>query len=64
MSLYYQFAHFTANQSIIEAFEKEEDVNNRALHVIDFDISYGFQWPSLIQSLFEMASSGNRISLG
>uniref|UniRef100_A0A2N9I823 Uncharacterized protein n=1 Tax=Fagus sylvatica TaxID=28930 RepID=A0A2N9I823_FAGSY len=62
-SPYYQFAHFTANQSIIEAFEKEEDVNNRALHVIDFDISYGFQWPSLIQSLSEMASSGNRISL-
>ncbi|KAE8684404.1 esterase/lipase/thioesterase family protein [Hibiscus syriacus] len=63
MSPYYQFAHFTANQAIIEAFEKEEDVNNRALHVIDFDVSYGFQWPSLIQSLFEKATTGNRISL-
>ncbi|KAE8709802.1 esterase/lipase/thioesterase family protein [Hibiscus syriacus] len=63
VSPYYQFAHFTANQAIIEAFEKEEDVNNRALHVIDFDVSYGFQWPSLIQSLSEKATTSNRISL-
>jgi hypothetical protein len=63
VSPYYQFAHFTANQCIIEAFEKEEDQNNRTLHVVDFDVSYGFQWPSLIQSISEKASSGNRISL-
>ncbi|KAJ9167131.1 hypothetical protein P3X46_021803 [Hevea brasiliensis] len=63
VSPYYQFAHFTANQAIIEAFEKEEESNNRALHVIDFDVSYGFQWPSLIQSLSEKATSGNRILL-
>lgn len=63
VSPYYQFAHFTANQAILEAFENEEDRNNRALHVIDFDVSYGFQWPSLIQSLSEKATSGNRISL-
>lgn len=63
VSPYYQFAHFTANQAIIEAFEKEEDKNNRSLHIIDFDVSYGFQWPSLIQSLSEKATSGNRISL-
>lgn len=63
VSPYYQFAHFTANQAIIEAFEKEEEKNNRVLHVIDFDISYGFQWPSLIQSLSEKATCSNRISL-
>ncbi|KAJ4826183.1 hypothetical protein Tsubulata_034280 [Turnera subulata] len=63
VSPYYQFAHFTANQAILEAFEKEEENNNNALHVIDFDVSYGFQWPSLIQSLSEKATSGNRISL-
>ncbi|XP_059630325.1 GRAS family protein RAM1-like [Cornus florida] len=63
VSPYYQFAHFTANQAILEAFEKEEDSNNWALHVIDFDVSYGFQWPSLIQSLSEKATIGNRISL-
>ncbi|XP_040995586.1 GRAS family protein RAM1-like [Juglans microcarpa x Juglans regia] len=63
VSPYYQFAHFTANQSIIEAFEEQEETNSRSLHVIDFDVSYGFQWPSLIQSLSEKASNGNRISL-
>ncbi|KAK7270367.1 hypothetical protein RIF29_23451 [Crotalaria pallida] len=63
VSPYYQFAHFTANQAILEVFEKEGDRNNLALHVIDFDVSYGFQWPSLIQSLSEKATSGNRISL-
>ncbi|CAL0316079.1 unnamed protein product [Lupinus luteus] len=63
VSPYYQFAHFTANQAILEVFEKEEEKNNRAIHVIDFDVSYGFQWPSLIQSLSEKATSGNKISL-
>ncbi|KAJ8760611.1 hypothetical protein K2173_015278 [Erythroxylum novogranatense] len=63
VSPYYQFAHFTANQVIIEAFEKEEENNNRALHIVDFDVSYGFQWPSLMQSLSEKANTANRISL-
>lgn len=64
ISPYYQFAHFTANQAILEMYEKEYQENNTtALHVIDFDISYGFQWPSLIQSLSEKASGNNRISL-
>lgn len=63
VSPYYQFAHFTANQTILEAFEREEQVNHHALHVIDFDVSYGFQWPSLIQSLSDKATSGNKISL-
>ncbi|GFP81348.1 scarecrow-like protein 23 [Phtheirospermum japonicum] len=59
VSPFFQFAHFTANQAILEAFEKEENINNRVLHVIDFDVSYGFQWPSLMQSLSET----NRVSL-
>ncbi|KAI8019680.1 GRAS family protein RAM1 [Camellia lanceoleosa] len=59
----FQFAHFTANQAIIEAFEKDEDNNNSSLHVIDFHVSYGFQWPSLIQSLSEKATGASRISL-
>ncbi|GLT44409.1 hypothetical protein SLA2020_183110 [Shorea laevis] len=63
VSPYYQFAHFTANQAILEAFEREYDVDNNGLHVIDFDLSYGFQWPSLIQSLSEKAAGGNRIFL-
>jgi hypothetical protein len=50
----YQLAHFTANQAIVEAFEAG---GRRRLHVVDFDVSYGFQWPSLIQSLSDAAAS-------
>ncbi|KAL9229085.1 hypothetical protein vseg_004596 [Gypsophila vaccaria] len=59
VSPFYQFAHFTANQAILEVFEKEESKNNGSLHVVDFDISHGFQWPSLIQSLSEKATVSN-----
>ncbi|KAJ6424140.1 hypothetical protein OIU84_025007 [Salix udensis] len=41
-----QFAHFTANQAIFEAFETEERV-----HVIDLDILQGYQWPAFMQAL-------------
>ncbi|KAL8459599.1 hypothetical protein ACS0TY_036086 [Phlomoides rotata] len=61
-SPFYQFAHFTANQAIVEAFERQES-GGRALHVIDFNVSYGFQWPSLMQSLSEKAGPTSRISL-
>lgn len=63
VSPFFQFAHFTANQAILEAFEREEGSNNGALHVVDFDVSYGFQWPSLMQSLSEKGSPTNRVSL-
>ncbi|KAG0470977.1 hypothetical protein HPP92_015523 [Vanilla planifolia] len=63
VSPYYQFAHFTANQSIIEVFEEEEHMNQGCLHVIDLDVSYGFQWPSLIQSLSDKATGSRPISL-
>jgi hypothetical protein len=49
----YQLAHFTANQAILEAFES----GGGRLHVVDFDVSYGFQWPSLMQSLSDAAAS-------
>lgn len=62
-SPYYQFAHFTANQAIIEAFEHDELNNDsKSLHVVDFDVSYGFQWPSLIQSLSDKATNKSKIS--
>ncbi|GLJ39892.1 hypothetical protein SUGI_0815800 [Cryptomeria japonica] len=48
VSPFYQFAHLTANQAIIEAFE-----GKKKLHIVDFDISHGIQWSSLIQSLSE-----------
>ncbi|CAN6235027.1 unnamed protein product [Urochloa humidicola] len=53
----HQFAHFAANQAIVEAFERGG--RRRRLHVVDFDVSYGFQWPSLIQSLSAAAAAAS-----
>ncbi|KAG6422830.1 hypothetical protein SASPL_113211 [Salvia splendens] len=61
----YQMAHFTANEAILEAFDKHDraNPNPRVLHVIDFEVSYGFQWPSLMQSLSERTNVARRILL-
>ncbi|XP_051119742.1 scarecrow-like protein 28 [Andrographis paniculata] len=41
-----KFIHFTANEILLRAFEGKDRV-----HIIDFDVKQGLQWPSLFQSL-------------
>ncbi|KAI0491802.1 hypothetical protein KFK09_026063 [Dendrobium nobile] len=41
-----KFAHFTANQAILEAFNGSDRV-----HLIDLGLMHGLQWPALIQAL-------------
>nr|AFC88481.1 DELLA protein [Rosa lucieae] len=43
---YLKFAHFTANQAILEAFATATRV-----HVVDFGLKQGMQWPALMQAL-------------
>ncbi|KAJ7560965.1 hypothetical protein O6H91_03G007800 [Diphasiastrum complanatum] len=48
---YIKFAHYTANQAILEAFENED-----RLHILDFDIMEGLQWPPLMEALATRSS--------
>ncbi|PPR86842.1 hypothetical protein E1A91_A08G222300v1 [Gossypium mustelinum] len=44
---YGRFAHFTANSAILESIPAYATV----LHIVDFDIGKGIQWPALIETL-------------
>ncbi|CAN6166436.1 unnamed protein product [Urochloa humidicola] len=46
-----RFLHFTLNERMLREFDGHDRV-----HVIDFDIKQGLQWPGLLQSLATRAS--------
>ncbi|XP_010549753.1 PREDICTED: DELLA protein RGL2 isoform X1 [Tarenaya hassleriana] len=43
---YLKFAHFTANQALLEAL-----ADAREVHVVDLGLRQGMQWPALMQAL-------------
>ncbi|XP_021288753.1 scarecrow-like protein 18 [Herrania umbratica] len=48
-----RFAHLTANQAILEAIQ----VGQQSIHILDFDIMHGVQWPPLMQALAERSAN-------
>ncbi|XP_039132722.1 protein SCARECROW 1 [Dioscorea cayenensis subsp. rotundata] len=58
ISPFVKFSHFTANQAIQEAFEREDRV-----HIIDLDIMQGLQWPALFNILATRPGGPPRVRL-
>lgn len=44
---YGRFSHFAANSAIFEAMPNDADT----IHIVDFELGSGIQWPSLIESI-------------
>ncbi|KAF9616896.1 hypothetical protein IFM89_032858 [Coptis chinensis] len=53
-----KFLHFTCNEMLLRAFEGKDRV-----HIIDFDIKQGLQWPSLFQSLASRSSPPSHVRI-
>lgn len=49
-----RFSHLTANQAILEAIDQSHNLQNQHphnIHILDFDIMHGVQWPPLMQAI-------------
>ncbi|XP_073047755.1 scarecrow-like protein 28 [Primulina eburnea] len=53
-----KFIHFTSNEILLKTFEGKDRV-----HIIDFDIKQGLQWPGLIHSLATRANPPSHIRI-
>ncbi|KAI3755962.1 hypothetical protein L1987_55773 [Smallanthus sonchifolius] len=45
-----RFSQLTANQAILEAINDDQHINHD-IHILDFDITHGVQWPPLMQAI-------------
>ncbi|KAK1412436.1 hypothetical protein QVD17_33682 [Tagetes erecta] len=50
---YGRFAHFTANSTILEAVPTHME----SVHIVDFDLGEGTQWPQVIEAIAQMNKS-------
>ncbi|CAN1197218.1 Scarecrow-like protein 18 [Linum perenne] len=49
-----RFTHLTANQAILESvLLGQNEPEDQGIHIVDFDIMHGVQWPPLMQALAE-----------
>nr|XP_043618867.1 scarecrow-like protein 18 [Erigeron canadensis] len=56
-----RFCHLTANQAILEAIDQSQtqqsdnhqhyNYSSQCIHILDFNIMHGLQWPSLMQAI-------------
>ncbi|XP_076947424.1 scarecrow-like protein 28 [Bidens hawaiensis] len=53
-----KFIHFTSNEILLRSFEGKDRV-----HIIDFDIKNGLQWPSFFQSLASRTNPPTRVRI-
>ncbi|CAN0908414.1 SCARECROW-LIKE protein 7 [Linum grandiflorum] len=56
---YGKFAHFTANSVILDALQP----SNSMIHIVDFDIGNGVQWPPLMDGLVARGVTEMRLTV-